>query len=185
LRKETASPEIGLFGAAGPATVRQRIAAFGDGEGEPSRDAELLEPLAKRHGTDVEGFLRDLALGAEIDTWDPRADRLSLLTLHAAKGLEFAVVFLVGCEDGFLPLRFGQASTNEDEERRLFFVGMTRARSHLFLSWARKRVLRGEPRVTELSPFIGDIAPELLARQRAEYKARRTAAASGEQLTLL
>ena len=66
---------------------------------------ELLSPLAERAGADADRFLAELALGAEVDVWDPRADRVSLLTLHAAKGLEFPVVFLVGCEDGLLPLR--------------------------------------------------------------------------------
>ena len=73
---------------------------------------ELLGPLAERAGADPDRFLAELALGAEVDLWDPRADRVSLLTLHAAKGLEFPVVFVVGCEDGLLPMRFG------DEPRR-------------------------------------------------------------------
>jgi superfamily I DNA/RNA helicase len=60
---------------------------------------ELLLPLAEAAGADRQRFLAELALTTSVDTWDPRADRVSLLTLHAAKGLEFAVVFLVGCED--------------------------------------------------------------------------------------
>ena len=108
---------------------------------------ELLSPLAERAGEDADRFLAELATGAEVDVWDPRADRVTLLTLHAAKGLEFPVVFLVGCEDGLLPLRFGPAGrrggrpddADVAEERRLFFVGMTRARTHLLLSHARRR----------------------------------------------
>ena len=73
---------------------------------------------------------------------------MSLLTLHASKGLEFAVVFIAGCEDGFLPLRFGsdEDAVNLAEERRLFFVGMTRARARLFLARAKKRLWRGQLR---------------------------------------
>ena len=71
--------------------------------------ADVLAPLAARCGADLDRFLDELALGAEVDTWDPRADRISLLTLHAAKGLEFPVVFIVGCDDGLLPLRPGAA----------------------------------------------------------------------------
>ncbi|MGA8114140.1 MAG: UvrD-helicase domain-containing protein, partial [Actinocatenispora sp.] len=67
---------------------------------------DLLMPLAARCGADLEMFLAELATGAEVDTWDPRADRVTLLTLHASKGLEFPVVFLVGCEDGLLPMRW-------------------------------------------------------------------------------
>jgi hypothetical protein len=82
---------------------------------------------------------------------------VSLLTLHAAKGLEFAVVFLVGCEDGLLPLRLpGGAPADEDvaEERRLFFVGLTRAQDRLYLSHAARRYRYGSERETSPSPFL-------------------------------
>jgi DNA helicase II / ATP-dependent DNA helicase PcrA len=107
---------------------------------------ELLTPLADRCGADVSAFLTELSLGVEVDTWDPRADRISLLTLHASKGLEFPVVFVVGCADGLLPLRWPGTTPTDDElaeERRLLFVGMTRAQRRLYLSHA------GEP-----SPFL-------------------------------
>ena len=75
---------------------------------------------------------------------DARADRVSLLTLHAAKGLEFAVVFIVGLEDGLLPLHWGEPDDAAmAEERRLFYVGMTRAKDRLILSRARQRHWRG------------------------------------------
>jgi uncharacterized protein (TIGR00375 family) len=115
--------------------------------------AELLTPLAERCGDDLEAFLGELALGAEVDAYDPRADRIALLTLHAAKGLEFPVVFIVGCEDGLLPMRLPGA--DEAEERRLFFVGMTRARTYLYLSGSRRR---------EPSPFLRTIPREFVTR---------------------
>ncbi len=68
---------------------------------------ELLLPLARRCGADPDRFRSEVALGAETDALDPRAEAITLLTLHGAKGLEFDVVFLAGCEDGLLPLRFG------------------------------------------------------------------------------
>ncbi|MGH3318614.1 MAG: UvrD-helicase domain-containing protein [Streptosporangiaceae bacterium] len=128
--------------------------------------AELLVPLAERCGRDLEHFLTELALGAEVDTLDPRADRASLLTLHAAKGLEFRVVFIVGCEAGLLPLRWpGETrSGDEAEERRLFFVGVTRARSRLFVSHARCRTRQGELRDRRPSPFLAAIDDSLLER---------------------
>jgi DNA helicase II / ATP-dependent DNA helicase PcrA len=123
--------------------------------------AELLSPLATECGDDRARFLTELALGAEVDTWDPRADRISLLTLHAAKGLEFPVVFIAGCEDGLLPLRWGagreEAQDDADaEERRLFFVGMTRATTRLVLSSTARR---------PPSPYLADIDPALLERR--------------------
>ncbi|HEY2959098.1 MAG TPA: UvrD-helicase domain-containing protein [Actinomycetota bacterium] len=157
--------------------------AGGDGQELLPAAVELLVPLAERCGDDLERFLAELALGAEVDTLDPRADRISLLTLHAAKGLEFPVVFVVGCEDGLLPLRWGGGGGDQREERRLFFVGMTRARSHLFLSWAARRARHGVVRETVPSPYLAAIDELLL--QRGGTAARRPAAPQGDQLRLL
>jgi uncharacterized protein (TIGR00375 family) len=115
--------------------------------------ADLLAPLAARCGEDLEAFLSELALGAEVDAFDPRADRIALLTMHASKGLEFPVVFIVGCEDGLLPMRL--PDTDEAEERRLFFVGMTRAQSSLYLSGSRRR---------DPSPFLRTIPGKYVTR---------------------
>jgi uncharacterized protein (TIGR00375 family) len=103
---------------------------------------DLLGPLARECGHDPARFLAELAAGSEVDALDPRAEAVTLLTLHAAKGLEFPVVFLVGVEDRLLPHSFPGTRPSDDqvaEERRLFFVGMTRARDRLYLSHARHR----------------------------------------------
>jgi len=127
--------------------------------------ADVLAPLAARCGTDLDRFLDELALGAEVDTWDPRADRISLLTLHAAKGLEFPVVFIVGCEDGLLPLRpWRGAEVDYAEERRLLFVGMTRATTRLVLLTAAERSIRGTVTKCQPSPFLASVDPALLDR---------------------
>jgi DNA helicase-2/ATP-dependent DNA helicase PcrA len=129
--------------------------------------ADLLRPLALRAGEDLAGFLAAVTLGGEVDAWDPRAEGVALLTLHAAKGLEFPVVFLVGCEDGLLPFSFPGAPPSDAavaEERRLFFVGITRARSRLFLFHSRKRASRGEAVETRPSPFLADLEEALLDR---------------------
>jgi uncharacterized protein (TIGR00375 family) len=162
-------------------------AASGTTGGAAAQEAlDLLAPLAARCGDDLDRFLAELALGDEVDTWDPRADRVSLLTLHAAKGLEFPVVFLVGCEDGLLPLRFGPQPTPAEtaEERRLFFVGMTRARSHLLLSHARRRSWRGSVREAAPSPFLADLQAALLDHAHAPGR-RRPQPAPADQLSLL
>ncbi|MFW5420582.1 UvrD-helicase domain-containing protein [Nocardiopsis sp. CNT-189] len=167
--------------------VRAAAAALAGRHPEGSEQAvalrtagELLGPLAARCGADLEALLAELALGAEVDALDPRADRVSLLTLHAAKGLEFPVVFLVGCEDGLLPFRLPggregaeEAAEQEAEERRLFFVGMTRARHRLYLSRARRRTRRGTAADGAPSPFLSAIAPALTMPVDEESAARR------------
>ena len=135
---------------------------------------ELLRPAAVACGDDLERFLSDLSLGTEIDTWDPRADRISLLTLHAAKGLEFPVVFIVGCEHGLLPLTWSKATRAVlDEERRLFYVGVTRARTKLYLCRAKKRLWRGKLRELPPSPYLTDIEEHLLERRRVQLPERQ------------
>ena len=140
-----------------PATEREDAAT------EIHAALDVLKPLAGRCADDLQRFRAELLLGVEVDTWDPRADRVSLLTLHAAKGLEFPVVFVVGCADGLLPLRWpGMAPDGADEEqvreeRRLLFVGMTRAQQHLYLSHAAERVHHGTSWTTSRSPFLADL----------------------------
>ncbi|MBW2454993.1 MAG: UvrD-helicase domain-containing protein [Deltaproteobacteria bacterium] len=145
---------------------------------------ELLEPVAGPCGDDREQFLSMLALGVQVDTYDPRAEQVSLLTLHAAKGLEFPVVFMVGCEDGILPLRFGPADGADlAEERRLFYVGMTRAEQWLFLCHAQRRLWRGKVRPAEPSPFVLAIAEQLIERSATRVVPHEEEDES-EQLTL-
>jgi DNA helicase II / ATP-dependent DNA helicase PcrA len=146
--------------------------------------ADVLAPLAARCGADVDRFLDELALGAEVDTWDPRADRISLLTLHAAKGLEFPVVFIAGCDDGLLPLRSWRgAEVDYAEERRLLFVGMTRATTRLTLLTAAKRTLRGELTECTPSPFLASVDQSLFDR-RGETAARSRRRAKDQQTAL-
>ncbi|MFG2056278.1 UvrD-helicase domain-containing protein [Micromonospora sp. NPDC048930] len=136
---------------------------------------DLLTPLARRCGDDLELFLSQLATGAEVDALDPRAEAVTLLTLHAAKGLEFPVVFLVGAEDGLLPLRWPGTEPDEDavaEERRLFFVGLTRAQDRLYVSHAARRTRHGAERECRPSPFLDVIDPGLFERF-GEPEARR------------
>uniref|UniRef100_UPI000623F729 ATP-dependent helicase n=1 Tax=Allosalinactinospora lopnorensis TaxID=1352348 RepID=UPI000623F729 len=147
---------------------------------------ELLTPLAHRCGTDLARFCQEVLLGAEVDALDPRADAVSLLTLHAAKGLEFPVVFVTGCEDTLLPLRWPGTEPDEAalaEERRLCFVGMTRAQDHLYLTHAAKRTRRGEARETRPSPFLTEVRElsEAVTTESAPPRPRRRA----QQLSLL
>jgi superfamily I DNA/RNA helicase len=149
-------------------------------------DGERLEQLARRAapwGADLAGFLEAMALQSETDAYDPRADRVTLMTLHAAKGLEFPVVFIAGCEEGLLPYVRPGRPVEVDEERRLFYVGVTRAQRQLVLLSARTRFLFGQRMDNAPSRFVGDIEAalkEVRAMQRRNAKPRPDA----EQLSL-
>jgi uncharacterized protein (TIGR00375 family) len=151
-----------------------------DGSGSAIREiVTLLAPLARTCEKDFALFCAELTALREVDLLDPRADRVSLLTLHAAKGLEFPVVFIVGCEDGFLPHRFGSTDKNDpSEERRLFFVGMTRARERLILTTSGERFIYGSSRQRQRSPFLVNIPADCIEYTAgpAEKKKKRTAA---------
>lgn len=95
---------------------------------------------------------------------------VTLMTLHASKGLKFPVVFAVGVEDGLIPYRERDA----DEERRLLYVGMTRAEDELVLSWVRKRLRYGQPIEPERSPLIDAIPEGLIEFEHPEMSRRRT-----------
>ncbi|MGH3287712.1 MAG: UvrD-helicase domain-containing protein, partial [Streptosporangiaceae bacterium] len=176
------------------AAVRSLAAARGGGgRGGGRGDAtvldiraagEVLAPLARRCGEDAERFRTEISLGAETDALDPRAEAVPLLTLHAAKGLEFDVVFLAGCERGLLPLRLpGSGPLTPEataEERRLLFVGMTRARGQLVLTCAARRTRHGAQEAAGRSPFLASVNPGLLGP--VAPRARRSA---DRQLRLL
>ncbi len=112
------------------------------------------------------GFLERVALASDQDQVDQGAGVVMLLTLHAAKGLEFPVVFIVGLEQGMLPHERSIRANDVEEERRLCFVGMTRAQDRLFLSYARQRVLRGVLMPRSTSQFLLELPEEGVLRER-------------------
>lgn len=123
-----------------------------------------LVTVAKEFG-DLNSFLEEVALisGADATNSD---NAVTLMTLHAAKGLEFPVVFMVGMEDGLFPTARAELdAASMEEERRLCYVGMTRAREELTLTWADQRILHGETRSNQPSPFLLDINENLLKQR--------------------
>ncbi len=140
----------------------------------------------------LSGFLEEVALVADIDNLQEGSDYVALMTLHSAKGLEFPNVYLSGMEDGLFPSYL--TITNDDpeeleEERRLCYVGITRAKEHLTLTSARMRMTRGETQYNKVSRFVGEIPDGLLAgtmmdRTSPESRpsVRRDAAASSKQM---
>lgn len=122
----------------------------------------------------LSGFLEEVALVADIDSLDENSDYVVLMTLHSAKGLEFPNVYLAGMEDGLFPSYMSITSddpTNElEEERRLAYVGITRAKEHLTITAARTRMIRGETQFNRVSRFVKEIPRHLLAGEVYEPK---------------
>jgi DNA helicase-2/ATP-dependent DNA helicase PcrA len=123
----------------------------------------------------------ELSLFGAEDAFDPRGDAVALMTLHMAKGLEFRVVFVAGVEEGLLPFRIGRQEADVEEERRLLYVGMTRAKEELFLTWARSRFLHGRALPGSPSPFLSEIPPDLM---RTESLPDRPPKKGGKQMGL-
>ncbi|MBQ2900911.1 MAG: DNA helicase PcrA [Agathobacter sp.] len=123
----------------------------------------------------LSGFLEEVALVADIDSLDENSDYVVLMTLHSAKGLEFPNVYLAGMEDGLFPSYMSITSddaTNElEEERRLAYVGITRAKEHLTITAARTRMVRGETQFNRVSRFVKEIPRHLLGGEIYEPKA--------------
>ena len=125
----------------------------------------------------LSGFLEEIALIADIDSVDPDQDYVLLMTLHSAKGLEFPRVFLAGMEDGMFPSYMSIISDDRsdlEEERRLCYVGITRAMENLTLTSARQRMLRGEVQYNKVSRFVREIPRELVdLGQEAQEKKKK------------
>jgi superfamily I DNA/RNA helicase len=111
-------------------------------------------------------FLQEALLSwKEKPEKDKDGNTLKLITIHSAKGLEYPVVYIAGVEEKIIPHRNSEEENNVDEERRLFYVAMTRAREKLSLSYCKNRISRGQPSPRTISRFIGEIPTELLEKQ--------------------
>ena len=124
----------------------------------------------------LNGFLENVALVADIDSFDENSDYVVLMTLHSAKGLEFPNVYLAGLEDGLFPSYMSITSDNSqaeiEEERRLAYVGITRAKKNLTITSARVRMVRGQTQYGKVSRFVREIPPELLSGEIYEPKTK-------------
>jgi superfamily I DNA/RNA helicase len=188
------SPDVAVKRWANVESVLGTLARREGKLGKSGGSTASLEGLA--------GFLQMLTMDIEVETEDT-ADVVTLSTLHGSKGLEFEVVFLIGCEEGYLPhartletrATDGVPSNTSDhaadieEERRLFYVGVTRAKETLVLSRARNRVLRGKAVPRTPSRFLMDVPPELLEeaiiKDEAPTTARDATAAAEAILAML
>ncbi len=142
-----------------------------ESEGRLENLEELMNVTSQYDATadgepSLASFLETVALMSDIDMADEGGEAVTLMTLHSAKGLEFPVVFLVGLEEGIFPHSRSLGSDTElEEERRLCYVGMTRAKEELFLAHAHRRSLYGTPSFNRRSRFLDDIPPQYLREQ--------------------
>lgn len=135
--------------------------------------ARLLDYAGRFNGNTTD-FFADTALHTDADTYAPEVERVSLMTMHASKGLEFPVVFIAGCEETLIPHRKPDSEENDvREERRLFYVAMTRAMERLYLTHAKKRWLHGERFDRNPSQFIGDIEKQLKIDESPRLKKKK------------
>ena len=126
-----------------------------------------VKSYCDQHGEEasLEGYLEDIALISDIDSYNESADQVVLMTIHSAKGLEFPYVFISGMEDGIFPSYMTIISEDQEEleeERRLCYVGITRAKERLYLSAAKRRMMQGRTQFNKVSRFIDEIPQELL-----------------------
>jgi len=131
---------------------------------------------------DFSNFIRLVKLGVGADLHNKNLEAVSVMTLHASKGLEFECVFIPGCEDGLLPYNLYKQEVDLEEEKRLLYVGMTRAKKILFLTHAKARTIRGRKFNLSKSPFLSTIQKELL--QQIKNKPPKKTGEKDNQLSL-
>jgi DNA helicase-2/ATP-dependent DNA helicase PcrA len=158
-------------------------------DGEQGRERwenvqELRSTAQKFQDVDPEDrlseFLQGVTLVSDVDTLEEGQDSITLITLHQAKGLEFPVVFIVGLEEGLLPhIRSFDDPDEMEEERRLFYVGMTRAKERLYITRAFRRGFRGNGSANKPSRFLGDV-PQHLVSPLATAEKRAVALGQGK-----
>ena len=148
---------------------------------------EELKSKAKEYEENVEehsfaGFLDNLSLVSDVDNYDDEQDAIVLMTLHSAKGLEFPVVFLCGMEYGLFPSLMSEMEEGGlEEERRLCYVGITRAKSKLFMTWARMRTLYGKTEARMISKFVSEIDGKYLDMEKTDNPRNYVRNQSGEK----
>lgn len=162
----------------------RELEAEGTDEAEAEARIENIDELISKavdyaegeEAPTLNGFLENVALVADIDSFDENSDYVVLMTLHSAKGLEFPNVYLAGLEDGLFPSYMSITSDNSqaeiEEERRLAYVGITRAKKNLTITSARVRMVRGQTQYGKVSRFVREIPPELLSGKIYEPKTK-------------
>ena len=140
--------------------------------------SSILEYCEKTQEPTLQGFLEEISLLSDVDRLDQEADAVTMMTMHSAKGLEFDTVFICGAEEGVFPSHRSMDSNEElEEERRLCYVAMTRAKRHLYITSARRRLLYGQTMYGKLSRFVEEIDPQYVHRHEPRIAAQEQHAA--------
>ena len=133
----------------------------------------IIDYMKESGDNTLEGYLANVALYTDMDSYDPDADCVILMTMHSAKGLEFPTVFVVGMEDGIFPSMRAIGEGDEmEEERRLCYVAITRAKERLYLTCARQRMIFGRTTMNKLSRFVSEIPEEHIHKNAPSYEKR-------------
>ena len=163
-----------------------------EGEGKISNVEEFISAAAEYEKRCADmgeeatlvGFLEEISLVSEVDKYDENADAVVLMTIHAAKGLEFPVVFIAGTEDGLFPSVQNMGEEAEmSEERRLMYVALTRAKEKLYITHAKSRMMYGRSAYNPLSVFIREELPESLIHNDSPRPKRSAASAYARSFT--
>jgi superfamily I DNA/RNA helicase len=169
-------------------SIKEEVFEIIDNCFKEEKDKEEIKKLiafAGNFGNNTDEFLKNIALGTEVDVFQQNLEKVTLMTLHAAKGLEFQCVFIVGCENGLLPYSLFESQVSDyDEEKRLLYVGMTRAKKFLFLTHAKRRFIMGKEYRLERSSFLNRIEKELIEYSKSEYKKKEKKEKDDLQLEL-
>ncbi len=155
--------------------------------GKENQDQEQIArfiTLASVFGADLTGFAKHLQANSKATLYDERAEKVTLMSVHASKGLEFPVVIIMGLEDGIFPSGKANDAPGMEEERRLFYVAMTRAQEQLVLSRSVSRVVFGRKTLPDPSRFIGEIPGNLLKVNTLQAKRTKRKKSGGKQLSL-
>lgn len=141
---------------------------------DPKKDnAKRFMELAGAFGSDLKAFTHHLEQNENATVYDDRAEAVALMTMHAAKGLEFPVVFITGMEENIIPCTMGKEPIDVEEERRLFYVAMTRAEEILYLSSSASRAIFGKKTSQKISRFVKEIPDNLLQKAKQTPQKRK------------
>jgi len=140
-----------------------KISASGDWSQKTNNTLKQIIDVCKNFNSGTTNILKTAALETDTDIYNPQSESVALMTIHAAKGLEFPVIFVAGCENGLLPFRSLDGDVSDiEEERRLFYVAMTRAKKRLYITFAKKRKRFGKIEKRTLSSFVRQIEKNIL-----------------------